>query len=314
MGLQGLVVREAVLLLEGLDGRIGVPLVAFDLVPADVEIRIGEEPGHLLEEGVEERIDLLVGRIEGRGEDAELALDRVGAGCARESGIGDEPAGRMARQVELGHDPDAAVGGVFDDLLDLDLGEEHPVRAELVELGEDLRFDAEALVLGQVEVQDVHLDRGHAVDVALDDVDGLEMAADVDHQAAPGETGLVDDDDGGEIIAFFVRAQQLEEGLEAPQNADVGLGVQDDPGRLDREQVGLVLGGQYLAGTGVRISDAALTGRCLRRQEVLLQEKAGPAGQAGHEASGGFECPARPELRALRSPGSRRSGSALRRG
>ena len=108
-------------------------------------------------------------------------------------------------------------------VLDLGLGEEHPVRAELVELGEDLGFDAEALVLGQVQVQDVHLDRGHAVEVAFDDLDGLEMAADVDHQAAPGEAGLVGDGDAGEIIALFVRAQQLEEGLEPPQNADVRL-------------------------------------------------------------------------------------------
>ena len=291
IGLQGVVVGQVALLLEGLDRGIGVPVAALDFVAPDVEIGVGEERGHLAEELVEERVDALVGGIEGRFGDAEPALDGVGAGRAGELGVGDEPARRMPGDVELRHDPDAAVGGIFDDVTDLGLRVIHAVRAELVEAGEDFGLHAEPLVLGEMPMEDVHLQGGHAVQVPLDDLDGMEMTPGIDEQAPPGETGPVDDLDAGDVIPRLVRAEQLKEGFEAAEDADVGRRRQDDLSGVDDQRVGFVLERLELSRPGEFVLNGAGGGRSLRGQEVLLEEDPRPGGQAGHEPGGGPKGP-----------------------
>ena len=84
------------------------------------------------------------------------------------------------------------------------------VGAHLLQLGIPLALDAEALVFAEVPVEDVHLHRGHAVDVALDHVDRLEVAAHVDHQAAPGEARLVLNVDERKVVAAASPATSCE--------------------------------------------------------------------------------------------------------
>ena len=103
--------------------------------------------------------------------------------------MADEPGAGVAGHVELRHDADAAGAGVGDDVPGLFLGVVEAIGAGGSELGKELALDAEALILGEVPVEDVELHGGHGVEVALDDVDRLEVAADVDHQAAPAEAG-----------------------------------------------------------------------------------------------------------------------------
>ena len=59
-----------------------------------------------------------------------------------------------------------------------------------VSLGNYLALDAESLIVGKMPVQHVHFHRGHTVKIALEHVDGNEVAADVDHRAAPGKAWL----------------------------------------------------------------------------------------------------------------------------
>ena len=154
--------------LEGLDPRVTVPRAAVDLVAAHVQVRVGEQRGHLADEAVEERVELLARGIHAMVVEAELALDLVRPGRARQLGMSDEPAPRVARHVELRHDADAAVARVLEDLARFLGRVEVPVRAQAVKPREARALDAEPLVLGQVPVQDVELHRGHAVQVALD--------------------------------------------------------------------------------------------------------------------------------------------------
>ena len=100
------------------------------------------------------------------------------------------------------------------------LGVEVPVRAHLVQLGEHLALDAEALVLAEVPVQDVEMNGGHAVQRALDELDRLPSAAGIEHEAAPGETGPIGDVHRGHDGLRAVLSDQLEERLEAVQHPE----------------------------------------------------------------------------------------------
>src|SRR5262245_38599741 len=94
----------------------------------------------------------------------------------------------MTRHVEFWHDADSAHPGVFDDLAHLRLCVVIPVRTKLVKLRKLFTLDSEALVFGDVQMQDVELDRGHSVQVALDYLHRLPMPPDVNQQPAPRET------------------------------------------------------------------------------------------------------------------------------
>jgi hypothetical protein len=71
-------------------------------------------------------------------------------------------------------------------------------------------------------VEDIELDSGHTVEGALDNGDGLEVAAAVDHEAAPAEAGRVLYGDSRYEVAGVVILHELQEGLEAVHGADIG--------------------------------------------------------------------------------------------
>ncbi len=98
----------------------------------------------------------------------------------------------MAGNVELRDHANAAIVRVGDEVADFILRVEHSVRSHAGELGELLALGAEALIVGKMPVEDVHLHGGHAVEIALEHVDGDEVAADVDHacRATENAAGL----------------------------------------------------------------------------------------------------------------------------
>ena len=217
--LQRVVVGEALLALEGGDALALVPVLAVVLVAADVEVRVGEERRHLAQEAVEEGVDLFLRRVEGGVEDPPLVLDAVRAGQRGQLGMPDEPARHVAGHVELRHHADAARGGVGDDLAELVLRVVLAVRPHLVQPRMALALHAEALVLGEVPVQDVQLHRRHAVEVALQDLHGHEVPGGIDEQAAPREAGPVLDADAADEVALGPALHELQEGLQPAQRA-----------------------------------------------------------------------------------------------
>ena len=237
---------------EGDDAGVGLPLLAVALVASYVEVGIGEEAGHFADEGVEEFVGGVACGIDGGIVDAKLAADGVGAGATGKVGIADEPGAGVSGHVELGDDADATGVGVGDDVADLILGVEEAVGAESGEAGKELAFDAEALVLGEVPVEDVELDGSHSVEIALDDFDGDEVAAGVDVEPAPTEAGGVFDVDGGEEGVGAVGLDELLEGGEAAHGSDGGGGVEGGRRGGDGEGVAFAFvdGLNGLAGAG----------------------------------------------------------------
>ena len=174
---------------EFLNFGIGVPLFAVHFVAADVEEVVGENFGHFADELIEKFVGLVVrGSIAGI-QDAPLAFDFVRAGAAGEFGVADEPGGAVAGHVEFGNDADAALVGVGDAGREFFLGVIEAVGAVFVQLGESFAFDAEALIFGEVPVEDVHFYGFHAIDVAAQDFERDEVAANVEHRCRARGSG-----------------------------------------------------------------------------------------------------------------------------
>ena len=192
----------------------------------------------------------------------------------------------MAGNVELRHHADAAVARVGHDVADLVLRVVEAVGALLVQLGEALALHAEALVVGEVPVEDVELHGGHGVEIALHHFERHPVARGIHHQAAPGKARLVFDVNGGDFEAIRAERDQLREGLEAVQRAGAG-------GRLERgalggdvERVGFVFAERGIVVAGRRAFHAQL-GRGVLQAE---HGNAGLAGEPHHEAAdGGFQ-------------------------
>ena len=122
VGLQIVVVLQAVGPHELLDLRIGVPLLAVYLVASDVKKLVGKEPGHLADKFVQKLVSLLPGRIHRRIEHAPLAFNLIRPRPTGEFGIADEPRGTVAGHIEFRHHANAALARVGDQVADFGLG------------------------------------------------------------------------------------------------------------------------------------------------------------------------------------------------
>lgn len=177
-----------------------------------------------------------------------------------------------------------------------------------------LDLDAPALVVGEVQVEDVQLVGGQQVQVAQDVVLGQEVPGDVEHHAAPAEAGLVLDDDGRDLPGAArgegcapegVGAEELTEGLRAPEDAGRGAAGDTDGVRLDGQAV--ALGGER----GVEVQHDALPGGAGAR--AVARPGAGAValgeGQSGGRAQGG----AQPAGDALGARGGGQRGGVVER-
>ncbi len=153
--LQVMIVLDAMVAHEGLNVRGFLPLLAVHFVAADVEECVREERGHFADEAVEKLVGCLARGIHGGIEDTEFSLDGVRAGAAGERRVSDEPTSGMAGHVEFRNHADAAVARVGDHVADLVLRVVVAVRALLLQLWIALAFNAEALVVREMPVEDV---------------------------------------------------------------------------------------------------------------------------------------------------------------
>src|SRR5215203_5590237 len=119
VSLQRVVIFDPFLLHVGLDFGVPVPLFAFVLIAADVQVIIGKERGHLAQECFEKLVDVLACRIECRLKDSRPAFDRVWTRSTAKLGMANQPACAVTGNVKLGHDTYAAVASVRNDFLHL---------------------------------------------------------------------------------------------------------------------------------------------------------------------------------------------------
>ena len=215
--LQGVGVIEFVLRHVGADLRTLRPPCGIHLVAAHVHMAVGKQLGKLPEQCVDGRIHRLVGDVEHRLVRAEpparanparhlggtrlrtrvcrplpvVPGTRAGWGPLR---VRRQPTGHVPGHVQLRHDPDSPVGGPLHQFAKLSPGVVLPAG----EFWPGFARQAEALVVAQVQVQDVQPVERHDIEDVIQDGRGDEMADHVQHEPAPREPGFVLDAPDGQ--------------------------------------------------------------------------------------------------------------------
>src|SRR5215831_9249243 len=126
----------------------------------------------------------------------------------------------MAGHIELRHHPNPTLRRISNDLAGLILGVEEPVRSQLMQLGKFLALDSKSLVLGQVPVKDIQLDRRHGVKIPLEHFHGLVVTRHINQETTPLKAWLILNLYGRQIEAVSITVDELQKSFEAPQCAD----------------------------------------------------------------------------------------------
>ena len=66
-----------------------------------------------------------------------------------------------------------------------------------MELRKLLTLDTESLILSQMPVKNIQLDRRHRIEIALENLRRLIVTGDIDQQTTPGKTRLIINLDAG---------------------------------------------------------------------------------------------------------------------
>src|SRR5580692_10834948 len=94
------------------------------------------------------------------------------------------------------------------------------IRASELKVRSLLTFNSEALIIGEMPVKYIQLHGGHAIQVALQDVERNEVAADVDHQSAPGKARFVVNRNCRRGEAFGSSLYQLQKRLQPAHDSE----------------------------------------------------------------------------------------------
>ena len=262
----------------GADGRIVVPGRRRDLVAANMEIGVGKQARHLLEQPPNEGVGLGFGRVHRRPEHRDPVVRIEGAG--RQFGIGGHDRAGVRRQVDLRHDTHAARRRIGHQVAHLILGVILAVAGDRGQAGIEQALDAEALVVAEMQVKHVQLDPFHGVDLTLQRLQRHEVARRVDHQAAPRETWRILDLDIGQDRPLAATFHQLTQGGQAPQHPVGTVGGQAHALRINGQTIGFGGAEPVRLGVGPGHYDQGRSrspGRCFAqtRQSVDVALKTG---------------------------------------
>ena len=247
---------------------VGAVLPGFrnDLFYTHMEVFGGEDGGQLLDDVFEHHVVLLAAHAD---DVVRLALHAAEflVVLAHHFGIGNGQGFGVARKVEFGNDLDVAFGGISHDLLEILLGIKAAIAlfprivsrhqglvgaapgADLCQAGILLDLDPPAVVVGQVPVELVDLVIGQEIEVAQDVFLVEEGAGNVEHAAAPGEAGLVDnaharkralaDQHGVRTrgAAIYLGRKHLQQGLDGIELASLVGSCDDDGFRMHVEGI-----------------------------------------------------------------------------
>src|SRR5438552_12404714 len=175
-----MIVLYSFVLHEGLYLRISVPLLAFILISPDVDICVRKKRRHLTKKLIEKLVNLLARGIERRLKNSHATFNRVRTRRTAQLGITNQPTGAMTGYVKLGNDTDGALAGVTDKLPYLVLAVIESIRSHLMKLRKFFALNAKSLILGQMPMQNIELDRRHRIEVALEKFHRLKAKTDID--------------------------------------------------------------------------------------------------------------------------------------
>ena len=236
---------QALLLHPALAVRTVVPVPLPGLVAADMDILRGKQVHHLGEHVLHQFERRFLARAK--------VIRRV---LAAHAGNGVHRLPGMAGHLDFRDDGHMPLRGVGDNLPDVVLGEEatvgplvgaptfaplppgiaHPPGGLRRQLG--VRFDLQppAGGVGQVEMEHIELDLRKRIDLLEDEILVPEMAGNVQHNAPPGEAGVVDDHPAREWTL------QLREGGIRAVHAFGRIGLDADALGRNRQAVRLLAG------------------------------------------------------------------------
>ena len=279
--LQRILVLETERLHLRLDARRALPLILDRFVATEMDEAAGEDGDQFVEHILDKRHALGAG-IEQIRIDAPIVAHHRPVAEHAHFGIGGDQSLRMARQVDLGNDRDAALGGVAHQRAQFGLGVEAsdsrrrcratragplPPRADLGQLGIALDLEAPALVVGEMQMERVELHRRHLVDDPVERRQRLKMSRGIDHQSAPGKArriANVEQRHRDRTAARAIGAEQLRQRHRAI----------DQPGMRRRGNA-----------DAVRINREPITLRADHRRIALEADRRGVARQAQREAA-----------------------------
>ena len=147
----------------------------------------------------------------------------------------------MARGIELGQHADTAIVRVGNQTTNFVLRVIQTIGTHFVQLRKLLGLDAEALVVGKMQVQNVHLHRCHSIQIALKHIDRNKVAANVNEQSAPGEPRLILYRSCRHSKSIHARFDQLQKGLKSVKNAQRIGGVELRSRLADCQLIRLIL-------------------------------------------------------------------------
>src|SRR2546421_5942511 len=99
-----------------LNFRICIPLLAIYLVAPNMKKLVGEKLGHFTDELVQEFVSALTRWVHCGIENTPLPLDRIRPGTAGQIRISHEPGSAVPRHIEFGHNANAAIASVRNDV------------------------------------------------------------------------------------------------------------------------------------------------------------------------------------------------------
>ena len=225
--LQVAILFRAYLFQTRLAQRVALPLVCGTFVAAEMNVTEGEKRGELVNHVAGKLHGARLRHIDHVGRNAlpQPHLVRLLGVAGKKLGISRNGGLRMARNVHLGNNLNETRGGISHNLLDifvrikaavtLPVGlnvapAEHLAVAPCAHFREArifLYLYAPALVFGQMPVEAVHFINRHQVEHALYGFFSIEMAALIEHEAAPGKArGIADAHVGDGPNRFYVRA------------------------------------------------------------------------------------------------------------
>ena len=249
---------------------------------------------HILDEGVH----LLVPCTENVGIDTPILARLVRTACAAQLGIRSQGCHHVAGHVDLGHNRDVSLGGIFHDVANLIVGvvaavgravlnlrvmSEHGLRALRAHLRQ-LRIaghaEAPALIVGDVPVETVHVVKRDEVDIFFDKLHGEEVTGTVEHHATVAEARGSLHAGGRQLhgLGALKNRQRLAQGLDAIEDTGCGLACDGHAFLVNADLVGL---GRELGFRREHKADAVLAlafhgGRCqteLRHVLDILREE-----------------------------------------
>ena len=150
---------------EFLNLRIGVPLFPIHFIAAHMKKMIGEKFADLPDELIKKFVNLLVGRIHRRVENAPLALNRKRPRRAGQLRITHKPRRAVPRKIKFRHYLNPPLPRISDQPANFILCVVQPVRTHPLQFRKFLALHPETLIFRKVPVKYIHLYRFHAVDI-----------------------------------------------------------------------------------------------------------------------------------------------------